>query len=451
MIALILAGGSGTRLWPLSRALFAKQFISFDSELSLLQQTVKSAGQHADEIVIVTNDAQYFLVRHQVEKFGIDKENIITEPVGKNTAPAIALGSRFIEEKYGDNNVLVMPSDHILDDSFFETAKKAEEFCTKYICTFGVKPTFPSTGYGYIKLGEKSGTGYLAEGFFEKPELGQAKKYLSSGEYLWNSGIFLFNIKRMFKEFESNLPEIHSRLSSTRELLENYSDLPNTSIDFGIMEKSLDIMVFPFEKGWRDVGSWESVYSILKKDGDNNSIKGDVLALGSKDSLIYGDNRLIATIGINGLVIVDTKDALLVSQKTKAEDVKKIVEKLKKSNRAEAELHTTVYRPWGYYTLLESGYRYKVKRIAIYPGKSISLQLHHHRAEHWIVVKGTAKITKDGEVVLVHENESIYVPKSTRHRVKNEGKVDLQIIEIQTGEYVEEDDILRFDDEYGRV
>jgi mannose-1-phosphate guanylyltransferase/mannose-6-phosphate isomerase len=451
MITLILAGGSGTRLWPLSRALFAKQFISFDSDLSLLQQTVKSAGAHTDNIVIVTNDAQYFLVKHQVEKLGFDEENIIKEPVGKNTAPAIALGAKFIEEKYGDNNVLVMPSDHILDDSFFETAKMAKEYSSRYLCTFGVKPTFPSTGYGYIKLSEKKGSGYLADGFFEKPELGLAEKYLSSGEYLWNSGIFLFKVKRLFKEFDSYLPEIHSHLSSTGELLENYSNLPNTSIDFGIMEKSRDIMVFPFEKGWKDVGSWESVYSILEKDKDNNSIKGDVLTLDSKDSLIYGGDRLIAAIGIEGLVIVDTKDALLVSQKTKAEDVKKIVERLKKSNRPEAELHTTVYRPWGYYTLLESGHRYKVKRIAIYPGKSISLQLHHHRAEHWIVVKGTAKITKNGEVVLVHENESIYVPKSTRHRVKNEGKVDLQIIEIQTGEYVEEDDILRFDDEYGRV
>ncbi len=451
MIALILAGGSGTRLWPLSRALFAKQFIGFDSDLSLLQETVKSAAQHTDDTVIVTNDAQYFLVKHQIESFGIDDENIIKEPIGKNTAPAIALGSKFIEEKYGDTNVLVMPSDHILDDSFFETAKKAEEFSSHYLCTFGVKPTFPSTGYGYIKLGEKKGGGYLADGFFEKPEREQAEKYLSSGEYLWNSGIFLFNIKRLFKEFKSYLPEIHSHLSSAEALLENYSKLPNTSIDFGIMEKSQSIMVFPFEKGWSDVGSWESVYSILEKDKDNNSIKGDVLTLDSKDSLIYGGDRLIAAIGIEGLVIVDTKDALLISQKRKAENVRKIVESLRKSNRPEASLHTTVYRPWGYYTLLESGHRYKVKRIAIYPGKSISLQLHHHRAEHWIVVKGTAKITKNGKVVHVHENESIYVPKSTRHRVQNEGKVDLQIIEIQTGEYVEEDDILRFDDEYGRV
>lgn len=451
MIALILAGGSGTRLWPLSRALFAKQFVGFESEFSLLQETVKSAGKHIDNIVIVTNDAQYFLVKHQVEGFGIASENIIKEPIGKNTAPAIALGCKFIEEKFGDVNVLVMPSDHILDDSFFELANNAERYAKESLCTFGVKPTFPSTGYGYIKLGEKSKSGYQADGFFEKPGVEQAEKYLSSGKYLWNSGIFLFNIKMLFKAFESFLPEIHRHLSSTDALLENYYDLPNTSIDFGIMEKSRDIMVFPFEKGWKDVGSWESVYSILEKDRDNNSIKGDVLTLDSKDSLIYGGDRLIATIGIEGLVLVDTKDALLVAQKSKAEDVKKIVELLKKSNRAEAELHTTVYRPWGYFTVLESGHRYKVKRIAIYPGKSISLQLHHHRAEHWIVVKGTAKITKDAEVTSVHENESIYVPKSTHHRVENEGKVDLQIIEIQTGEYVEEDDIERFDDEYGRV
>jgi mannose-1-phosphate guanylyltransferase/mannose-6-phosphate isomerase len=451
MIALILAGGSGTRLWPLSRSLYAKQFINFNSDISLLQETVKKAVKHCEDVVIVTNDSQYFLVKHQVQDFKVKDENILREPVGKNTAPAIALGCKFIEEKYGSNDVLVMPSDHIISDTFFKTAKKAEAHCKRYLCTFGVKPSFPSTGYGYIRLGKKQGEGYLADGFFEKPELKQAERYLSEGNYMWNSGIFLFNIKKLFEEFEKHLPEVHNHLSSMSELLENYKGLPSISIDFSVMEKAKDLMIFPFTEGWKDVGSWESVYELLEKDINSNAKKGEVLALDTKNSLIMGEDRLIATIGLRDLILVDTKDALLVADRSKAEDVKKIVKKLTEENRTEAALHSTVYRPWGYYTLFESGHRYKVKRIAIYPGKSISLQLHHHRAEHWIVVKGTARITKDGDVVTVHENESIYVPKSTEHRVENVGKVDLQIIEIQTGEYVEEDDIVRFDDEYGRV
>ena len=451
MIALVLAGGSGTRLWPLSRSLFAKQFIGFGSDTSLLQDTVKKAARHCEAVVVVTNDSQYFLVRHQLEEVGISVENIICEPVGRNTAPAIALGCKYIEEKHGDVNVLVLPSDHMLDDSFFELAKEAEKYAKNSLCTFGVKPTYPSTGYGYIKLGAKIGSGYRAQGFVEKPDLGRAKEYLSSGGYLWNSGIFLFNIKRLQKEFETHLPEISSRMTSSEEMLANYDSLPNISIDFGLMEKAEDIMVFPFESGWRDVGSWESVYELLDKDEYGNSTVGDVIPLESSGSLIYGGDRLIATIGVKNLVVVDTRDALLVADRSKAEDVRTLAGKLKSEGRPEASFHTTVYRPWGYYTILDFGHRYKVKKIAIYPGSSISLQLHHHRAEHWIVVKGTAKITKNGEVVHVHENESIYVPKSTHHRVENEGKVDLHIIEIQTGEYVEEDDIIRFNDEYGRV
>jgi mannose-1-phosphate guanylyltransferase/mannose-6-phosphate isomerase len=430
----------------MSRGLYAKQFLSFGSSRSLLQESVEKAARYCEDVMIVTSDAQYFLVKHQLEGFNIKDENILIEPVGKNTAPAIALGCRFIQGSYGDENVLVMPSDHIIDESFFKTAKKAEVHANKYLCTFGVKPTYPSTGYGYIKMGTKKGDGYLIEEFLEKPEVKKAERFVSSGDYLWNSGIFLFNVKKVLKEFKAHLPEIYKHLSSVDSFLKNYEGLPAISIDYGIMEKARDVMVFPFEKEWRDIGSWESVYELLEKDENHNVKKGDVLCLDTEDSLILGDDRLITTIGMKDMVLVDTKDALLIACKDNAEEVKKIVERLKKEKRNEAKLHTTVYRPWGYYTVLEKGGRYKVKRLTLYPKRSISLQTHHHRAEHWIVVKGTARITKEGEVILVHENESIYVPKSTKHKVENPGKVDLHIIEIQTGEYVEEDDIERFEE-----
>ncbi|RMF89705.1 MAG: mannose-1-phosphate guanylyltransferase/mannose-6-phosphate isomerase, partial [Methanobacteriota archaeon] len=445
MIGLILAGGSGTRLWPLSRELHPKQFLRFGSSDTLLQQTVKRASHHCEELVVVTGEAQYFMVKHQLEGLGIKDRNIIREPAGRNTAPAIALGCRFILDSYGDENILAMPSDHIMDSSFFQEAKKAEKHTDRYLCTFGVKPTHPSTGYGYIKLGERKDGGYLVERFLEKPDAKTAEELLRRGGYLWNSGIFLFRASLILEEFRAHLPEIHRHLTSVEGLLARYEELPTISIDHGIMEKTEKAVVLPFEKGWRDVGSWKSVYELLGKDERGNASKGDVLSMDTENSLIMGEDRLIAAIGLRDMVIVDTKDALLAAPKDRAEEVKEVVEKLRRENRSEAMVHTTVYRPWGYYTVLESGERYKVKRLTIYPKKAISYQMHYHRAEHWIVVKGTARITKEDTVVNVHENESIYVPKSTRHKVENPGKVELHIIEIQTGEYIEEDDIIRFD------
>ncbi|RLG58172.1 MAG: mannose-1-phosphate guanylyltransferase/mannose-6-phosphate isomerase [Candidatus Hydrothermarchaeota archaeon] len=444
----VLAGGSGTRLWPLSRELYPKQFHPLVGDKTLLQQTVERCLKYVnkEDIIVVTSEKLYFQVLYQL-KGVIAKKNILSEPMGKNTAPAIALASLYI----GDENFLVMPSDHVMSKEFLETAEKAEELADNYLVTFGIKPEYPATGYGYIKVkySEKLGNSYRVEKFIEKPEKEEAEKLIKEN-CLWNSGIFLFNSSILKEEFNKHLPEIARYMKSYEEFLKSYEKLPNISIDYGILEKSSRVAVVPYSGEWHDIGSWESIYKLWKKDENSNAIRGNVVAVETRNSLIYGEDRLVSTIGVENLLVIDTKDALLVASKEKSQEVKKIVEKLKNENRREAEFHATVYKPWGYYTVLEEGKRYKVKRLCIYPGESISLQMHHHRAEHWIVVKGTAKITLDDKEIYLHENESTYVPRSTKHRVENPGRINLYIIEVQTGEYLEEDDIVRFEDGYGR-
>lgn len=446
MKGVILAGGSGTRLWPLSRELYPKQFLCLTGEKSLLQQTVERTLKYLDEVIIVTNKNLYFQVWHQVKDLGISKDSILIEPTARSTAPAIALASVFL----GEGEMLVLPSDHIIGEDFYNLARKARPLAEKYLVTFGVKPSYPATGYGYIKPSKKLENGYEVERFIEKPSKKEATKLIKENCF-WNSGIFLFSIPLLIEEFMEHLPEIGQYLNSYEEMLQNYEKLPNISIDYGIMEKSKKVAVVPYAGKWLDIGSWESVYRVLEKDEKGNAVKGDVIALETEGSLIYGDRRIISAIGVKDMLIVDTEDALLVAKKEKSQEVKQVFEELRRKGRGECKLHRTVYKPWGYYTTLEENERYKVKRLCIYPGKSISLQMHFHRAEHWIVVKGTAKITKGEEVIYLHENESIYVPKTTKHRVENPGRVDLHIIEIQTGEYLGEDDIVRFEDEYGRV
>lgn len=441
MKVVVLAGGSGKRLWPVSRELYPKQFISFDSK-SLLQQTVERAEKYAEEIYVVTNDAQYDYVKYQL-KGKVNEENILKEPVGRNTAPAIALSCKYIQETAGDGKVLVLPSDHLISDGFFETVKKAEG-CTEGICLFGIKPSYPATGYGYIKAGKELGFGFEIEKFIEKPEPELARKLVEEG-CLWNSGIFLFDISSMMEEFESNLPELYTYMGSFKELLANYHNVPNISIDRGIIEKVKLASVFLFEGEWKDIGSWQSIYEVYGNDDNNNALRGNVTALDTKDCLIWSEDRLTAALGLKDIIVVSTKDALLVAHMTRAEDVKQLVEELKNKNYVEALQHTTVYRQWGYYTILEKGPMYKVKKLCIFPGNSISHQMHYHRAEHWIIVKGTAKVTKEGQEVFLHENESIYVPKSVTHMIENPGKIELHIIEVQTGEYLEEDDIVRIE------
>jgi mannose-1-phosphate guanylyltransferase/mannose-6-phosphate isomerase len=448
--AVVLAGGSGQRLWPISRERYPKQFLSINTKKSLLQATVERISRHMDDVLVVTNKDQYFHVRYQLEDIGLRDENILTEPIGKNTAPAIALASTYIKENFSDDNVLILPSDHILSEGFFKTVDDAKGLAEDYIVTFGIAPTSPATGYGYIKYSTAIGPGFKVKRFTEKPSLKKAKEFLQDGHYLWNSGIFLFQNSLMGEEFRTHLPVVHRYMASPKTLLENYRNLPAISIDYGIIEKSSRVAVMPFKGAWHDVGSWKSIYDILQKDGAGNAIHGDVVNIDTENSLIFGGDRLIATIGLDNIAIVDTKDALLVAGKSRTEEVKTVIEELKKEKRPEYREGTTVYKPWGYYTVLEDGERYKVKRLCIYPGKGISHQMHQHRAEHWIVVRGTAKVTKGDEVLFVHENESIYVPKSTAHRLENSGKVSLHIIETQTGEYLEEDDIIRFKDDFGR-
>jgi len=440
MIGVILAGGSGKRLWPVSRELYPKQFMSLDSNGSLLQQTVERARKYVEDICVVTNLAQYYHVKYQLEG-RVKEEAILKEPVGRNTAPAIALACKHLQEENGGGKVLVLPSDHLISESFFETAKKAEA-CADRICLFGIKPSYAATGYGYIKPGKENGCGFSAEKFIEKPEQELAKKMVAE-DCFWNSGIFLFDVSRMIEEFEVCLPQIYHHMVSSEKLLANYHNLPNISIDYGIIEKSKQATVFPYSGEWKDVGSWQSVYDVYKKDENNNALRGKVASIDTKDCLIWSEDRLTATVGLENLIVVNTKDALLLANRTYAEKVKDLVEELKKKDYEEAIQHATVFRQWGYYVVLEEGQMYKVKRLCVLPGRSLSYQFHHHRAEHWIVVKGTAKVVKDGQEEFLHENESVYVPKSLMHRIENPGKIELHIIEVQTGGYLEEDDIVR--------
>jgi len=480
MKVVILAGGSGTRLFPMSRRKYPKQFLKFADKNSLFQKTVERSllTANMEDLIIITNRDYQFHIKDQIlELFpsAATKHhlpfNLILEPIGRNTAPAIALAAKFALEMlkiHEDEVLFVVPSDHFISpkERFAEYVKKAESIAKEgYIVTFGMRPTKPETGYGYIEadtalpLSAVDYVCYRVKQFHEKPDLETAEKYLAKGNYYWNSGMFAFTIKTIFEELEKHEPEIYEKIENKTfdEILENFKSMPDISIDYAVMEKTDKAVVLPIDITWSDVGSWDAFYEVMKKDGNGNVKLGNVIDIDTKDSLVVANKRVVSTVGVEDLMIVETDDVLLVARKGEGQKVKEVVKKLKENSELKylADFHTKVYRPWGSYTELERGDRFRIKRITVKPGEALSLQRHYHRSEHWVVVKGTALVVLEddnGELreIYVHENESIFVPKTKKHRIVNPGKIPLEIIEVQVGEYVEEDDIERFEDKYDR-
>ncbi|MBP2628349.1 MAG: mannose-phosphate guanylyltransferase/mannose-6-phosphate isomerase [Firmicutes bacterium] len=460
MKIIILAGGGGTRLFPLSRTCFPKQFMKIDSEHSLLSQTVSRFMKmvKSSDIVIVTNEDYIHHVKAELADCGAKNAHIVLEPVARNTAPAIALAARYCLDELGsptDEVMFISTSDHIIrpNDVFVKSVQQAVEMATQNkIVTFGIKPDKPETGYGYIQAGSPCGCGYAVESFREKPDRDTAVKYLADGNYYWNSGMFAFTIGHFMQELQTYQPDVYQlAANSYTESLNKFEAMPTISIDYAVAEKSEKVVTIPLTAYWNDIGSWDAIYDVLDKDKDGNAVKGDCIPLDCTNTLMLGRSRLIAGIGLEDLLVVETDDVIVVAKKGESQKVKDLVGELKKCGRREADEHTTMYRPWGSYTVLGEGPGYKMKKITVTPGQTLSLQMHYHRSEHWIVTGGTAKVTLGEEVKIVHENESVFIPMSTKHRLENPGRMPLEIIEVQNGKYLEEDDIVRFDDVYGRV
>ncbi|MDD1703880.1 MAG: mannose-1-phosphate guanylyltransferase/mannose-6-phosphate isomerase [Methanoregula sp.] len=448
MKSIILAGGAGTRLWPLSREYYPKQFIQLDGR-SLFQRSCERAAKLSgqDDIFIVTNEIHQYLARNQMEELGytLAEDHLLAEPEGKNTLPAIAWAMQRVRTISPSATAAVFPSDHLLGDIALDQIRGAEPLADQYLVTFGVRPTSPHTGYGYIKRGTSLPPGSLVEEFKEKPDEEAAREYLEKG-YLWNSGIFLLSTGRFFEELKRYRPNLFAAFDGTG--IPDYKSLESISIDYGLLEKSKRVAVVPLETAWSDLGTFRALYDAENHDPDGNVGPAEYIV--SKNNFVQAPGKHVGLIGVHDLVVVDTADALLVCDNRHTEQVKELVSRYNRKNDPITKFHRQVYRPWGSYTVLEVSDFFKIKRVTVRPGRKLSLQLHHHRSEHWVVVSGTAEVELNGETRLLRQGESTFVRTGMKHRLKNPGVIPLEVIEVQLGEYLEEDDIVRFEDDFGR-
>ena len=464
----LLAGGSGTRLWPLSRENYPKQFLPLMGEASVLQATWQRVDGLAEAgPILVANEEHRFMVAEQLRRIGLQHPGILLEPAGRNTAPAIALAALYALAEADDALLLVLPSDHaVTDQAAFDRAvgRARGAALAGSLVTFGVAPAYPETGYGYIRTAGPApadGAPAAVEAFVEKPDAETAERYVASGRYYWNSGMFMFRASRYLQALAQYRPDIDEACRAAMAGLRRDGDFlrvdeaafaacPADSIDYAVMERDPGVAMVPLDAGWSDIGSWASLWQLAERDAQGNALRGDVLAESCRNVYAYGSHRLVALLGLEDTVVVETPDAVLVAARDRVQDVRRIVASLNEAGRAEACAHRQVYRPWGSYDAIDAGPRFQVKRITVAPGASLSMQMHHHRAEHWIVVVGTARVTRGDEVFLLTENQSTYIPLGTRHRLENPGAIPLELIEVQSGAYLGEDDIVRFEDSYGR-
>jgi mannose-1-phosphate guanylyltransferase/mannose-6-phosphate isomerase len=471
LIPLILSGGSGTRLWPVSREAYPKPFIKLPDGQSLLQKTLSRLQPlgPAPEVITVTNREHFFATRDEFRRAAVEVPHFfVLEPCARNTAPAVAVGAIAAIARHGSAAMLlVLPADHLVPDAdaFGRSVRAAQALAEQgALATFGIQPAYPETGFGYIERGEAiaGSEGYRVARFTEKPSLETARSMLESGRFYWNSGMFCFKAQAFLDELAELAPEIHAGARQCWETLapkgdhahlsqEIFARIPDISIDYAVMEKSRRVAVVPASFQWSDVGSWKAVSDLVQPDKDGNRVQGQAMFVGSRNCYVQSDSRMVAAVGLQDAVIVDTPDALLVAHRDHVQDVKKVAQQLKLANHETYLLHKTVVRPWGTYTVLEEGARFKIKRIVVKPGASLSLQMHYHRSEHWVVVSGTAKVVNGERELFVRTNESTYIPAGHRHRLENPGKIDLVMIEVQSGGYLGEDDIVRFEDTYGRA
>ncbi len=466
MIPVILSGGSGTRLWPLSRRHYPKQFLPLVSNHTMIQETLLRLTGISDlqAPIAVCNEDHRFMMAEQLREIDVNPSAIILEPLGRNTAPAVALAALTTSSE--NDVLLILPADHVIENipAFQQAVSQAKVLAEQgFLVTFGIVPTEPETGYGYIKRScEVLEAAYKVASFVEKPNLETAQSYLESGDYYWNSGMFAFTAGSFLKELGQFNPDMLEKcqlalksakvdMDFVRLNKEIFATCPSDSIDYAVMEKTAKAIVIPMDAAWNDVGSWSALWDVTSKDSAGNAIMGDVFTVDTHNSFIHAHSKLVTVVGLDNIIVVETDDAVMIAAKDKVQDVKDIVEQLKAQSRVEADIHRKAYRPWGHYDLVDTGERHQTKRIVVKPGAKLSLQKHHHRAEHWVVVKGTALITKGDEQILISENESTYIPLGVVHCLENPGVIPLEIVEVQSGSYLGEDDIIRFNDQYGRV